>query len=99
MWGIVALLTCYVWRISKILRYGMLIFLLLTLASTVYLGLHYALDGYAGIILLCGIWRLTNPLVTWLHGHDISRLEKKISASEGQRCSVLARRAPEKVNF
>lgn len=54
--GIAGLASLYVWKVSRplgVLAWG---FTGITLASTVYLGLHYAVDGYGGLILTACFW-------------------------------------------
>ncbi|HET9777156.1 MAG TPA: phosphatase PAP2 family protein, partial [Gemmatimonadaceae bacterium] len=39
-------------------------FVVLTLLGSVYLGWHYALDGYASILGMLGIWRIAGYLTS-----------------------------------
>lgn len=49
------------------------IFFVLIVLGSVYLGWHYAVDGYLAIILTCAIWQISGFLVTRLHkSHSIS---------------------------
>lgn len=45
------------WHAGRILRYAALAFAGLILLGSVYLGWHYAVDGYASIIGTIGIWK------------------------------------------
>ena len=44
------------WRISRPLGVAMVIFLVVILIGSVHLGYHYAIDGYAAIVITLAIW-------------------------------------------
>lgn len=69
--GAMMLTTLYFWSLSKLLGGVGFIFTLLTLASAVYLGLHYAIDGYFVIPVVILIWWVSNKISFWnLHGFN-----------------------------
>ena len=58
-----ALYTFTVWERFQRVRWVFLAFLLLTLLSSVLLGWHYAIDGYAAVLGVWVLWRLSGALV------------------------------------
>jgi len=46
------------------LAYSLTAFSALTFLASIYLGAHYALDGYVSIIAINVLWRVSGPLVT-----------------------------------
>ncbi|WP_417308324.1 phosphatase PAP2 family protein [Devosia sp.] len=55
-------------RLNRIAGYVGCVFLLLIQIGSVYLGWHYAVDGYASILVVAGIWWLVGRLVTMRAG-------------------------------
>jgi hypothetical protein len=47
----------------RIVGYSLTVFSVLTLVASIYLGAHYALDGYVSIIGVHGAWRASGKLV------------------------------------
>jgi hypothetical protein len=58
-----ALFACAAWGVSRTLGVAVWIYTLLTLIASVQLGWHYAVDGYASILLVALIWRLSRRVV------------------------------------
>jgi hypothetical protein len=58
--AIPVLAACAAWSVSRWLTAGFLIYALLTLICAVGLGWHYAVDGYASLLLV--------PLIWWVSG-------------------------------
>ena len=44
------------WRINRPLGVAMVVFLVVILIGSVHLGYHYAIDGYAAIVITLAIW-------------------------------------------
>jgi membrane-associated phospholipid phosphatase len=65
--AIAFLLVLYVARFSRILGAIFLAYCAMMMISSVYLGWHYAIDGYVAISVTWLIWRLSEPLVKKLH--------------------------------
>ena len=57
-----ALLTLYFWSVNRIAGFLMGLYTILILIASVYLGWHYAIDGYAAIVIVGIIWRASKPL-------------------------------------
>jgi hypothetical protein len=58
-----ALFACAAWGVSRRLGVAVWSYTLLTLIASVQLGWHYAVDGYASILLVGLIWRLSRRVV------------------------------------
>lgn len=65
--AIAALLVFYTAKFSRIVASVFLVYCVLIMISSVYLGWHYAIDGYVGIVGTWLIWWLSGPLVKKLH--------------------------------
>ncbi len=65
--AIAALLVFYTARFNRILAFVFAIYCALIMVSSVYLGWHYALDGYVAIAGTWLIWWLSGPLLKKLH--------------------------------
>lgn len=50
--------------VHRVLAVGFLLFLAVTLIGSIHLGWHYALDGYASIVLVTIIWKVSGPLAS-----------------------------------
>ena len=44
--------------LSRLLGFALTVVALFTFAASIELGWHYALDGYVGALIACGIWWL-----------------------------------------
>jgi hypothetical protein len=61
----VAVVAIYVFvgfAVHRVLGWAFLLFLLVTLVGSVHLGWHYAVDGYASIAAVAGLWWIAGPL-------------------------------------
>jgi hypothetical protein len=56
------------WRMHKSLGIIFTAYAALILIGSVHLGWHYAVDGYAGIVIALAAWWVAAPLSRWLHG-------------------------------
>jgi membrane-associated phospholipid phosphatase len=65
--AIAFLTVLYFWGKSRAIASVAFAYFLIILAGSVYLGWHYALDGYIGTIMVWTVWALTKPLVAKLH--------------------------------
>lgn len=61
------LMALYAFRHSRALGLAMCVFVGLILVGSVYLGWHYAVDGYAGILLGIAGWYFGWRLAVWSH--------------------------------
>jgi len=63
--AVVAAFTCAAWSINR--RLGMVIaaYAALILLGSVHLGWHYAVDGYAGILIGVICWRIAGHIAAW----------------------------------
>lgn len=59
------LMALYAFRHSRWLGITLSVFVGIILVGSVYLGWHYAIDGYAGIVIAILCWRLAARLVAW----------------------------------
>ena len=67
--AIAMLMTLSAFTLNRYFGYLMVIFLVLTLIGSVHLGWHYAIDGYASILLAYGLWKLAALLVRKTFDH------------------------------
>lgn len=58
-----ALTFLYFRSINKAACAFLFFFFLVMVVGSIYLGWHYAIDGYLGTLMAWGLWRLSNPLV------------------------------------
>lgn len=61
----VAVATLYVFlgfAVHRLLGWAFLVFLAATLVGSVHLGWHYAVDGYASMVAVAGLWWAAGPL-------------------------------------
>jgi hypothetical protein len=65
--GLAFLNALYFCKKTMVIAGAAFIYFLVVLAGSVYLGWHYAVDGYAGAALAAAIWALSKPLVLKLH--------------------------------
>lgn len=63
-----AALCFYVRGVNRAAWIFLTAFLVFMLMGSVYLGWHYAIDGYIGIAMAYGLWRASGPVVLKLHG-------------------------------
>ncbi|MGE3831068.1 MAG: phosphatase PAP2 family protein [Parvibaculaceae bacterium] len=56
------------WRMHKSLGIIFTAYAGLILVGSVHLGWHYAVDGYAGIVIALAAWWVAAPLARWAHG-------------------------------
>jgi hypothetical protein len=56
----------------RVVAYALTGFSVITLVASIYLGAHYALDGYVSIIGVHVLWRASGPLVRRYHSPEIS---------------------------
>lgn len=61
------LMALYAFRHSRALGLAMCVFVAIILIGSVYLGWHYAVDGYAGILLGIAGWYFGWRLAVWSH--------------------------------
>lgn len=57
--AMVSLMTFHSFHVNRSLFISMVLYLLLTMAGSVLLCWHYAIDGYVAIILTYGLWKLS----------------------------------------
>ncbi|MGB2247509.1 MAG: phosphatase PAP2 family protein [Alcanivorax sediminis] len=55
-----------VWSQGKMWRWLFGVYLLLIMLGSVYLGWHYAVDGYVAIVVTLLLWKLSGNVVDWL---------------------------------
>jgi membrane-associated phospholipid phosphatase len=65
--GIAFLNALYFLHKNKAAALAAFAYFLIILIGSVYLGWHYAVDGYAGAACAWAIWALSKPLVRKLH--------------------------------
>jgi membrane-associated phospholipid phosphatase len=63
--AVAALVAMALWRFGGVPRAVSLVFAVLILLGSVHLGWHYAVDGYAGILIAAGSWWAANPISRW----------------------------------
>ena len=61
------------WHLGRLWRWLFGLYLLLILMGSVYLGWHYALDGYVAIALTVPLWLMAGRVVDWLSGPSAAR--------------------------
>ena len=61
--GVVALYAFATWELKKFFSVLLFVYLAIMQYSSVALGWHYALDGYAGILLAWGFFQLSKIAV------------------------------------
>jgi hypothetical protein len=54
--GVVALFACFLFHVSRWAGWAMVAYTAIIQIGSVQLGWHYAVDGYAGILLAAGLW-------------------------------------------
>jgi hypothetical protein len=68
-------------RVSKPIGIFFIIYAAVILLGSVHLGWHYAVDGYAGIILGLAGWWVAGPITRWTHGlASARRYEEALAA-------------------
>jgi hypothetical protein len=65
-----ALFACAAWGVSRTMGIAVWTYTVLILIASVQLGWHYAVDGYASILLVGLIWRLSHRVVGRPRGED-----------------------------
>lgn len=60
--AIAGLIALYAWKIRKSLGIAFMLYFFCILAGSIYLGWHYAVDGYAGVALACILWLIAGEL-------------------------------------
>ncbi len=60
------LIFLYTRSINKYIAALALVYFFLILGASVYLGWHYAIDGYVGVLAVWFIWRFCGWLTTWI---------------------------------
>ena len=71
--AVAALLALAAWRVSRPLGAAMTLFAVMILAGSVHLGWHYAVDGYAGILVAVVCWRLAGGFADWMERRGETR--------------------------
>jgi len=75
-----ALMACYAFVIARWLGWVLLAFLAVIMLGSVHLAWHYAIDGYAGILIALGCW--------WLAGRLLAReSQAEVSAQSRSRAT------------
>ena len=57
-------------QLNSAFGYLMLTFLIIILIGSVHLGWHYAIDGYAGILLTCLVWKISGKITNWVYNSN-----------------------------
>ncbi|MDG1996435.1 MAG: phosphatase PAP2 family protein [Emcibacteraceae bacterium] len=57
-------------QLNSVFAYLMLTFLIIILIGSVHLGWHYAIDGYAGILITCLIWKMSGKIARRVYNSD-----------------------------
>jgi hypothetical protein len=60
--ALAGIITLYMFSVHRVLGAAALTYLVLTFASCVVLGAHYAVDGYVALVLAAGLWALAGKI-------------------------------------
>lgn len=69
------------WKLYRPAGIGLTIFAFLILVGSVHLGWHYAVDGYAAILLAVFFWWCSGKIAKWYHALPASQQYSEASAS------------------
>ena len=61
------------WRVSRTMGIIFTVYAGVILAGSVHLGWHYAIDGYAGIVIALACWWIAGPVARWYTGLAATR--------------------------